>query len=98
MNEALKDATQQIGLYMREAWMAPDHESGTVAVYVEFALGDLAFSERVQHPEREVENDRTRLALAEAEMDDTTAEVIAERWQSWLKGGGDVNNDPAGSG
>jgi hypothetical protein len=99
MNQQLTEATQPIGLYLRNTYMTPESEgSSNVLVYVEFTLGDVAFSDRVQHPERAKADDETRLALAESGMEDLDTEVMRDRWEQWkkrehLKGGGDGSDD-----
>jgi hypothetical protein len=104
LNQQLMDATQPIGLYLRNTYMTREsEESSTVLVYAELALGDLAFSDRVQHPEKAKADDETRLMMAEAGMEDLDAEVMRDRWEQWkkrehLKGGGDGDDDQGGDG
>jgi hypothetical protein len=104
MNQQLLEATQPIGLYLRNTYMAPESEdSSTLLVYVEFTLGDIAFSDSVQHPEQARQDDETRLMMAEAGMEDLDAEVMRDRWEQWkkrehLKGGGDGDDDQGGVG
>jgi hypothetical protein len=104
LNDTLEKATQPIGLYLRNTYMTrEDEESSTVLVYVEFTLGDVAFSDRVQRPDRAKADDETRLALAESGMEDLDAEVMRDRWEQWkkrehLKGGDDGDAGPHGDG
>lgn len=49
--EPLEDAARQIGLYLEEAGVI-QNQTGEQAIFVNFAIGDVAFSDRVQHPER----------------------------------------------
>lgn len=104
LNQQLLEATQPMGLYLRNTYMTPESEGSTrVLVYVEFVLGDVAFTDRVQNPEKARQDDETRLALAEAELVDLDAEVMRDRWEQWskrehLKGGGDADDDPTDAG
>jgi hypothetical protein len=101
--QTLTEAAQPIGLYLRNTYMTPEREgSSTILVYAEFTLGDLAFSDRVQHPEKAKADDEVRLAMAESGMENLDAEVMADRWRQWknrehLEGGGDGDDDSAES-
>lgn len=46
----LEDAARQIGLYMDEAAVMGDENQ--VALVARFSIGKIAFSDRVQHPEK----------------------------------------------
>jgi hypothetical protein len=92
LTEQLTEATQGIGLYVRQmALTVPEEDSPMAYVLVEFTLGDLAFSERVQHPEVAAQNEETRQVLEEAGLGDTDAEIVREQWEERkrkLEGGG----------
>ena len=48
----LEDGARQIGLYLEEAGVLQHGETGQHAIFANFNIGKVAFSDRVQHPEK----------------------------------------------
>lgn len=80
---ALKDQVEErcapLGLYLRGLGLRPpDEHPPDMVVVLDFTLGDLAFSDRVQNPEREQIN--RQVAEMTDELGDSTGETLRQHW------------------
>jgi hypothetical protein len=79
----IKDATQPLGLYLRSMYLPPNPDqahTGQVVVVAEFDLNEIAFSDRVQNPEKYRQDNEVRELSAEL-GGDAEAEALREEWR-----------------
>ncbi|MGH2868989.1 MAG: hypothetical protein ACRDNK_15705 [Solirubrobacteraceae bacterium] len=82
--DAVDTLTSPLGLYLQGPLVPlPQQDGETVAVIADFLLGDLAFADRVQNPQRYAEDDKTREMFADAGLDDPS-EALKAQWGKLL--------------
>lgn len=87
LGETLNATMQPFGLYLQSTVLLPEDELAQVGkslVMADFVLGDLAFSDRVLHPDRYAEDDKTQHLMAEVGLDEDEAETIRSEWAQRL--------------
>lgn len=83
--DELDDRARRLGLYLGGWDVAPvptgDPDVQTVGVVAQFDIGEVAFSDRVQHPERFYTDETFRVIEADTAVDEflETRQRIAER-------------------
>lgn len=70
--ENVETAGRHVGLHMERATPAlpaqPDPDGGPVLIVADFAVGDLAFTDRVLHPAVEEDNKAVRVMEVDADL------------------------------
>lgn len=89
--DELEDDARKIGLYVDSAHVMPDPQgSGEMVFMVDFMLGDVAFSDRVQNPEQ-YGSDQILRGM-EAGMQRSDFEETREKMIESLKNGGSLDS------
>jgi hypothetical protein len=85
--EALDDLARQLGMYVEHYNWIPTPD-GQEALVVDFVLGDIAFSDRIQNPQKYSTDDAIRRIAKQLEADTFLDERT--RLKEVLAQGGDV--------
>jgi hypothetical protein len=90
--DGIEQAAQKLGLYMQGYGFAqvPAEDGGaaTTVAAVTFIIGDQAFSDRVQNPEKYEQDKELQTMFKESSLDE--AEILKEQLRKAVEEGGDI--------